>query len=190
MIGIARRPSSVGKLKPPAAVAELVYAHGSGPCGRKPLGVQVPPAALNIMSTRMRDRETVMARSCCSLRELPRPKLRKCSASKPRPDHTAPGPRLAIGRDPRTCNGSFGCQLQPDRAHPLDSTPSGICTTDQVGAHSTVSGAYEISSPADLVSQLSIASPDPSDAPRRPLAPNPFAPTHPPASLTRGRDAP
>ena len=29
----------------PAAVAELVYAHGSGPCGRKPLGVRVPPAA-------------------------------------------------------------------------------------------------------------------------------------------------
>jgi DNA-binding transcriptional ArsR family regulator len=30
-----------------AAVAELVYAHGSGPCGRKPLGVRVPPAALS-----------------------------------------------------------------------------------------------------------------------------------------------
>ncbi len=31
---------------PPAAVAELVYAHGSGPCGRKPVEVRILSAAL------------------------------------------------------------------------------------------------------------------------------------------------
>ena len=37
------RPAS---FRLPAAVAELVYAHGSGPCGRKPLEVRVLSAAL------------------------------------------------------------------------------------------------------------------------------------------------
>jgi hypothetical protein len=41
-----------------AAVAELADAHGSGPCPRKRVGVQLPPAALGDVSRKFEQEET------------------------------------------------------------------------------------------------------------------------------------
>ena len=48
-----------------AEVAELAYAHGSGPCGRKPVRVQVPASAPTLLD-------------CSDYRDLSRTSLTTC----------------------------------------------------------------------------------------------------------------